>query len=98
LTFRSFQHCGVFCILNVGVSGLIQDQESIEYLKKNHQIGDIVEVLVTSDFDMPIDSKRPRPIIMITVPEERLKPAKVEDDPGQASSGLLTCFKQSNAK
>lgn len=22
---RSFQHCGVFCILNVGVSGLIQD-------------------------------------------------------------------------
>jgi transcriptional accessory protein Tex/SPT6 len=71
---KSFQHCGVFCILNVGVSGLIQDSQSIEYLKNSHKIGDIIEVLVSSDFDMAIDSKKSRPIIMITIPESKLKP------------------------
>ena len=43
----------------------MQDSDSIEYLKKHHSIGDIIEVVVIADFDMAVDSKKPRPIIMI---------------------------------
>lgn len=33
LFYRNYQHVGVFCSLNIGVSGLVKDHESVEYLK-----------------------------------------------------------------
>ena len=44
---RNFQPIGVYCSLNLGVSGLIQDEESLTVLYKNNQIGDIVDVVVS---------------------------------------------------
>ena len=51
--------------------------------------------MVTSDFDMAIDSKKSRPIIMITIPESKLNPDRSLDEQESASSGLITCFKSS---
>lgn len=49
--FRNFQPVGLFCSLNLGVSGLISDQPSLDYLRENHKMGDIIEVVVQEDFD-----------------------------------------------
>ena len=48
---RNFQPVGVFCSLNLGVSGLINDHVSLEYLKEHHKIGDIIEVTVLQDYE-----------------------------------------------
>jgi len=49
--FRNFQPVGLFCSLNLGVSGLINDHVSLEYLKEHHKIGDIIEVTVLQDYE-----------------------------------------------
>lgn len=51
------------------MSGLIQDTESIEILKKNNKIGDILDVEVIVDFNYKLDMHRPRPIILISLPQ-----------------------------
>lgn len=56
--------------MNLGISGLIQDLEAIEFLEKNNRIGDIVDAIVTEDFDSTQDHsfERQRAIIKITIP------------------------------
>lgn len=70
---RNFQPIGVYCSLNIGVSGLIQDEESLNSLYKNHQIGDIIDVIVTEDYDYEVDSENPRKLIMLTLPQTLMK-------------------------
>jgi hypothetical protein len=41
------------------VSGLIQDIYSVEYLRTNHKIGDIIEATVAEKFDSLIPMDRP---------------------------------------
>ena len=56
---------------------------------KNHSIGDILDVLIAADFEYELDSKKPRAIILITIPQCKLKK---RTDSSQASSQLLTCY------
>ena len=51
MLFRNFQPYGIFFSLNLGVSGLIKDTASQEYLKQNHEIGDILTLVVAESFD-----------------------------------------------
>jgi hypothetical protein len=37
--------------LNLGVSGLIKDSESLDYMRQSCHIGDIIDVIVTETFD-----------------------------------------------
>jgi hypothetical protein len=55
--------------LNLGVSGLVQDEASVAYLRENHKIGDIISVLVDEDF-MFSSFKEPgsRPVVSLTLP------------------------------
>jgi len=41
---KNFQKIGVYCSINIGYSGLIMDPESVSYIRKFHQIGDVVDV------------------------------------------------------
>jgi len=34
------------------VSGLIKDQESLDHMRKTCKIGDIIDVIVTDEFDL----------------------------------------------
>ena len=47
---RNYQPYGIYCSLNIGVSGLVKDQYSLEYLKNKHQIGDILTLTVDEDY------------------------------------------------
>lgn len=53
--------------MNLGVSGLIQDEESLAILYKNHQIGDIIDVIVSEAYEYAVDSDKPRQLIMLTL-------------------------------
>jgi len=53
--------------------------------------------MVTSDFDMAVDSKKSRPIIMITIPESKLNPDLVLDEQ-EVSSSLITCYKSNTTQ
>lgn len=65
------------------MSGLIQEAESLAFIRANHKIGDIVELEVLADFDCAKDSLKPRAIILASVPHDRLHPQE---------TSLLKCF------
>ena len=50
---------GLFCSLNLGVSGLIRDETSLKYLSEKHEVGDIIHVEVEEDFNFDTQSARP---------------------------------------
>lgn len=52
----------------------MQDSESIDFLKTHQKIGDIIEVQVAADFDYKIDILKPRPIVLISIPDTKLNP------------------------
>ena len=54
--------------------------------------------MVTSDFDMAVDSKKSRPIIMITIPESKLNPERPLEEQESASSALITCYKSNTTQ
>lgn len=64
------------------MSGLVQDSDSVSYLRANHKIGDIVEVSVVEKYDssVPVD----RPLISLTVPSAR--------PPQSFQSHFLSCL------
>ena len=41
---KNFRRDVIFCSLNIGVSGVIRDKESREYLERHHSFGDLVYV------------------------------------------------------
>lgn len=45
---KNIQRFGVFCSLNLGITGFINHKKSRKYLMNNHKIGDIVDVCVDS--------------------------------------------------
>jgi len=49
--------------LNLGVSGLIKDSESLDFMNKNFKIGDIIDVIVTEEFDSSYDFDTHRPVV-----------------------------------
>jgi hypothetical protein len=57
---------GLFCSLNLGVSGLIKNEVCLDYLKANAKIGDIIEVEVAEEFDF--GDTRYRPLITLVLP------------------------------
>lgn len=66
--YRNFQPFGVFCSLNLGVSGLIRDSESLDYMRANFKVGDIIDVLIAEEFDSALDFDTPRPLVILTLP------------------------------
>jgi hypothetical protein len=66
---RNFQPIGLYCSLNLGVSGLVQDEASVAYLRENHKIGDIISVEVDEDFDFSAAKEtRSRPVVQLVIP------------------------------
>jgi hypothetical protein len=45
----------------------------MEMLRKYHKIGDIIDVQVIKDFNYKIDIQKPRAIVLISVPESKVK-------------------------
>ena len=43
---KNFQQFGIFCSLNLGISGLIKHPQSHQYVQENHKFGDIITVKV----------------------------------------------------
>jgi hypothetical protein len=41
---------GLYCSLNLGVSGLISDEGSLKNLRANHSIGDIISVEIEEEY------------------------------------------------
>jgi len=39
---KNYQEFGVYCSLNIGVSGIIRDEEECRILRQYYDIGDIV--------------------------------------------------------
>jgi hypothetical protein len=55
--------------LNLGVSGLVQDDASVAYLQENHKIGDIISVEVDEDFDFTSAKEtRSRAVVQLVLP------------------------------
>lgn len=43
---KNYQEYGVFCSLNVGISGIVQEQNAITQLQTYFDIGEIIQVQV----------------------------------------------------
>jgi len=65
---RNFQPIGLYCSLNLGVSGLVQDEVSVAYLRENHKIGDIISVEVDEDFEFASAKEtRSRAVVQLVI-------------------------------
>jgi len=54
--------------LNLGVSGLVQDEVSVAYLRENHKIGDIISVEVDEDFEFASAKEtRSRAVVQLVI-------------------------------
>jgi hypothetical protein len=60
--------------LNLGVSGLVKDKTSFDYMRQNYKIGDIIDVIIAEDFDASLCIERP--LISLTLPLEIVSPPK----------------------
>jgi hypothetical protein len=49
--YRNYQPYGIFISLNLGVSGFVQTTKSVQFLKSNHKIGDILTFTVEDFYD-----------------------------------------------
>jgi hypothetical protein len=55
--------------LNLGVSGLVQEEASVAYLRENHKIGDIISVEVNEEYDFSASKEtRSRPVVQLVIP------------------------------
>jgi len=81
---RNYQPYGVFCSLNIGVSGLVNDAASVEFLRNNNKIGDILTLIVNENFDFGQDSNNRRNVISLRVPFQRPE--------NSFHSNLITCL------
>jgi len=66
---------GLYCSLNLGVSGLISDEGSLKYHRANHSIGDIISVEIEEDYsfdDMVVGAQgnSKRPLIKLILPRK----------------------------
>ena len=43
---KNYQDYGVYCSLNIGVSGIVMEENSVKQLKEYFEIGDIIQVSV----------------------------------------------------
>ncbi|CDW90947.1 3-5 exonuclease domain containing protein [Stylonychia lemnae] len=67
---KNFQQFGIYCSLNLGYSGYIQDDESIRYIKNKYQIGDIIELQIAEEFSSEKDGKFDKALIMLQIPQD----------------------------
>jgi predicted RNA-binding protein with RPS1 domain len=72
---KNIQKFGVYCSLNLGITGFINHKKSRKYIFKHHQIGDIVDVRVDS-----IQKKQNKVLIRLLSCSEN---AQFEDPPEQ---------------
>ena len=72
ISYRNYQPYGVFCSLNLGVSGIVKDQASLQYLQNNHKIGDIISLMVSEDFQSEVDTGVRKSLINLCVPNQQL--------------------------
>eukprot|EP00347_Sterkiella_histriomuscorum_P001359 403372337 len=80
---KNFQPFGVFCSLNLGVSGLIKDPEAIDFMTQKFQVGDIIDVVIEEEFDSHFDFENARPLVLLDLPQQK---------PVQFQSHFLSCL------
>eukprot|EP00347_Sterkiella_histriomuscorum_P018188 403346454 len=83
---KNFQQFGIYCSLNLGVSGYVSDPETVNNLKAKFQIGDIIDLQVSEDFSSEINGQYERALIYLEMPVDPASKQK------QLQRALFSCL------
>ncbi len=74
----------------MGVSGIVKDAASIEYLKSNNKIGDILPLKIVEDYKIDDEAFSKKALILLSLPENVLN-TKFRDN-------LFSCLGENSQK
>ncbi len=66
--FRNIQAHGIYCSLNLGVSGYVSDEDSLAIMKSSYQIGDIIDLIVAETFDSKVCELNEKQLVYLEMP------------------------------